>query len=139
MAEIVDIFLTQEWAIRALIASSLVGIICGVLGCFLVLRNMALIGDAMSHSVLPGVVIAFLVFGYSTIGFFIGATLTGLIAAILITWVQHNLKIYNDSAIGIVYTAMFSIGVIGISKISNNPDSSVHLDLKDFLLSLTIS
>ena len=47
------------WAQRALLASSMVGLMCGVLGCFIVLRNMALIGDALAHSILPGVVIAF--------------------------------------------------------------------------------
>jgi len=134
MAEILDTlhtFTTEEWAIRALIASSLVGITCGVLGCFIVLRNMAMIGDALSHAILPGVVLAFVIVGYSTLGFFIGATAAGLITALGITWIQSNVKTKNDAAIGIVFTAMFSIGVMGISKISRN--DGVHLDVKDFL------
>ena len=53
--------LQQEWAIRALLASSMVGLMCGVLGCFIVLRNMALIGDALAHAILPGVVVAFII------------------------------------------------------------------------------
>ena len=67
---------------RALIASSLVGLMCGVLGCFIVLRNMALIGDALAHSVLPGVVVAFIFIGHSTLAFFIGSVVAGLATAI---------------------------------------------------------
>ena len=121
----------QEWALRALIASTLVGLTCGVLGCFIVLRNMALIGDALSHAILPGVVFAFMIAGYSVLGFFAGSVIAGLFAAILITWIQQKVKTKNDAAIGIVFTAMFSIGVMGISWISRT--EGVHLDLKDFL------
>lgn len=123
--------LEQEWAIRALIASSLVGIMCGTLGAFIVLRNMALIGDALAHAILPGVVLAFIIVGYSTLGFFTGAVLAGLVTAVGITWIQQNVGTKNDAAIGIVFTAMFSIGVVGISWLSRK--EGVHLDLKDFL------
>ncbi len=114
-----------------MIASSLVGITCGVIGCFIVLRNMSLIGDALSHSILPGVYVAFLVVGYSTLGFFIGSVVAGIVTAIAITWLQQNVKTKNDAAIGIVFTAMFSIGVMGISRLNNTQGN--HLDLKDFL------
>lgn len=123
--------LGEAWAVRALIASGMVGIICGILGCFIVLRNMSLIGDALAHSILPGVVFAFILIGYHAVGFFIGAVLAGLATAIGITWIQHNAKTKNDAAIGIMFTAMFSIGVMGISWISRS--EGVHLDLKDFL------
>lgn len=123
--------LGEAWAVRALIASGMVGIICGILGCFIVLRNMSLIGDALAHSILPGVVFAFILIGYHAVGFFIGAVLAGLVTAIGITWIQHNAKTKNDAAIGIMFTAMFSIGVMGISWISRS--EGVHLDLKDFL------
>ncbi|NNE29675.1 MAG: iron chelate uptake ABC transporter family permease subunit [Saprospiraceae bacterium] len=123
--------LEQDWAIRALIASSLVGIMCGALGAFIVLRNMALIGDALAHAILPGVVLAFIIVGYTTLGFFTGAVLAGLLTAAGITWIQQNVGTKNDAAIGIVFTAMFSIGVVGISWISK--EEGVHLDLKDFL------
>ncbi|MFT7450953.1 MAG: ABC-type Mn2+/Zn2+ transport system permease subunit, partial [Patescibacteria group bacterium] len=118
MEELLQV-LQSEWAIRALIASSLVGTMCGVLGCFIVLRNMALIGDALSHAILPGVVVAFMVLGtYSALGFFVGSVLAGLITATGITWLQHNVNTKNDAAIGIVFTAMFGLGVMGISAIS---------------------
>jgi ABC-type Mn2+/Zn2+ transport system permease subunit/Mn-dependent DtxR family transcriptional regulator len=130
MTEFLQTF-AEPWAFRALIASSMVGIMCGILGCFIVLRNMALIGDALSHAILPGVVVAFMLVGQSTLGFFGGAVAAGLFSAIVITWIQRNVKTKNDAAIGIVFTAMFSLGVIGISGISRQP--GVHLDLKDFL------
>ena len=122
--------LQESWAIRALIASTMVGLTCGALGAFIVLRNMSLIGDALSHAILPGVVIAFVILGYNTLGFFFGSVAAGLLSAVIITWIQQNVKTKNDAAIGIVFTAMFSIGVIGISSISR---TGVHLDLKDFL------
>ena len=130
MGDLLDI-LSYEWAWRALLASSMVGLMCGILGCFIVLRNMAMIGDALSHAILPGVVLAFIILGYNVLGFFLGSVIAGIVSAIAITWIQHNAKTKNDAAIGIVFTAMFSIGVIGISWLSRN--EGVHLDLKDFL------
>lgn len=129
MMELWEIF-QEPWAIRALIASTMVGLTCGALGAFIVLRNMSMIGDALSHAILPGVVLAFVLLGYNTLGFFFGSVAAGLLSAVIITWIQQNVKTKNDAAIGIVFTAMFSIGVIGISSISR---TGVHLDLKDFL------
>ena len=128
--------LSEEWAIRALIASTLVGIVCGVLGCFLVLRNMSLMGDALSHAILPGVFIPFMIVGYSKVGFFVGTLLAAIISAVAITWIQNNVKTKNDAAIGIVFTLMFSFGVTGISYLNNK--QGVHLDLKDFLFGTTL-
>lgn len=131
MLELLQILTTESWAVRALIASSLVGLMCGILGCFIVLRNMSLIGDALSHAVLPGIFFAFLLVGYSTIGFFVGSTIAGLITAVAISWIQQNVQTKNDAAIGIIFTAMFSLGIMGISWL--NQSEGVHLDLKDFL------
>jgi len=91
---------------------------------------MSLIGDALSHAILPGIYFSFVFFGYSTLGFFFGATLAGMLTAVGITWVQDHVKTKNDAAIGIIFTAMFSIGVIGISALAR---TGAHLDLKDFL------
>ncbi len=131
MFETIELLFTAEWAIRALIASSMVGITCGLLGSFVVLRNMALIGDALAHAILPGVVVAFVTVGMTTIGFFIGSVVAGLITAVLITWIQSNVSTKNDAAIGIVFTTMFALGVIGISTLNK---SGAHLDLEHFLL-----
>lgn len=123
--------LTEEWAIRALIASSLVGIMCGVIGSFMVLRNMSLIGDALSHAILPGIFVAFILIGYSSTGFFVGTLLAALLSAVAMTWIQERINTKNDAVIGIIFTFMFSLGVIGISYLNNQ--EGVHLDLKDFL------
>jgi len=122
--------LASPWAMRAIITSSMVGITCGALGAFIVLRNMSLIGDALAHAILPGIFIAFLLVGYSTIGFFVGSVIAGIATAFGITWIQQYVSTKNDAAIGIVFTSMFAIGVMGISKISQR---GVHLDLQDFL------
>lgn len=128
-----DLFtiLQEAWAIRALVASSMVGLMCGVLGCFIVLRNMSLVGDALAHAILPGVVVGYMLVGYSAMAFFTGAVVAGLTTAAAITWIQQRVKTKNDAAIGIVFTSMFSLGVILISRISRQ--DGVHLDLKDFL------
>lgn len=130
---LIDVLVSRpKWAIRALVSSILVGVMCGLLGCFIVLRNMAMIGDALSHAVLPGVVFGFVFAGgYNVFGFFFGAVVAGLITAVAITWFQQNFKTRSDAAIGIVFTSMFSIGVIAITTLSRR--DGVHLDLKDFL------
>ena len=91
MTELIESLLSP-WGLRALTASVLVGIMCGVLGCFIVLRNMSLIGDALAHAVLPGVFFAFLLVGYSTLGFFIGSSIAGFLCALAISWIQQNVS-----------------------------------------------
>ena len=124
-------FFQYDIALRALLAASVVGVMCGILGCFIVLRHMALIGDGIAHAILPGVAVAFVLMGFSTLGFFLGSVGAGLLTAILITWIQRNVVTKNDAAIGIVYTAMFAIGVILITSINQE---GVHFDLEDFLI-----
>lgn len=103
---------------KALFTSVMVGIICGVIGCFIILRGMALMGDAISHAVLPGVAISYML----GINFFFGAVLTGVLTAIGIGYVSQNSRIKNDSAIGIVFTAFFSIGIILITFLKSSSD-----------------
>jgi ABC-type Mn2+/Zn2+ transport system permease subunit/Mn-dependent DtxR family transcriptional regulator len=112
------------------LCSVLVGIVCGVLGVFVVLRRMALIGDALSHAVLPGVVVAFMITQSSGVtGLLLGALLAGLLTAVLINLVSRFSRTKEDSAIGIVFTALFAVGVILISALPRG----VHFDLKCFL------
>lgn len=130
-------FFQSDLGLRTLLIAVLVGAMCGMLGCFIVLRNMAMIGDALSHAILPGIVVAFILVGYSNLGFFAGSVVAGLIAAFLITWLQQKLRVKNDAAIGIIFTFMFSLGIIGISWLSGK--EGVHLDLKDFLFGNLLS
>ncbi|MCL7747218.1 metal ABC transporter permease [Halalkalibacter alkaliphilus] len=107
----IDQVMRYSYLQQALIAAILVGIICGVIGCFIILRGMALMGDAISHAVLPGVVIAYMI-GAS---FFIGATITGVLTALAIGYVSQNSRIKDDSAIGIMFTAAFALGIVLIT------------------------
>lgn len=107
-----------EFLQKALFTSIMVGIICGVIGSFIVLRGMALIGDAISHAVLPGVAISYML----GINFFYGAVVTGMLTAIGIGYINQNSRIKNDSAIGIVFSAAFALGVILIAKANTSTD-----------------
>ena len=103
---------------KALITSVMVGIICGVIGCFIILRGMSLMGDAISHAVLPGVAISYLL----GINFFIGAVVTGLLTALGLGFVSQNSRIKNDTAIGILFTSAFALGIILISFLRSSSD-----------------
>lgn len=95
----------------ALMAAIMVGIMSGIIGSFIILRGMSLMGDAISHSVLPGVAVAYML----GVNLMIGATTFGVIAALLIGFVASNSKLKNDTAIGIVFSAFFALGFILIS------------------------
>lgn len=96
---------------------------CGLLGSFLVLRKMSLIGDAISHAVLPGIAIAFLLSSSrSIIPMFFGASAFGLLTAVLIETLSRRWRIQEDASIGIVFTALFAIGVVLISLYAGHID-----------------
>lgn len=96
---------------------------CGLLGTFLVLRNMAMIGDAISHSVLPGIVIAYIIYGErSNLIILIGAALMGVFTTFLIEFIHKKIKLYTDATIGITYTWLFALGIIMVSLFTNNVD-----------------
>ncbi len=96
---------------NAMIAGILVGIICGIIGCFIILRGMALMGDAISHAVLPGVAIAY----YLGINFFFGAVFTGVLTALGIGYISQNSRLKHDTSIGIMFTAAFALGIVLIT------------------------
>ena len=99
-----------------ILTASLVAINASVLGVFLVLRKMSLVGDAISHSVLPGIVVAYYFSGDRTSPILLlAAALTGVLTSLLIDWLGKKAKIQNDASIGITYTLMFAIGMIMIS------------------------
>ncbi|CAM3978189.1 metal ABC transporter permease [Paenibacillus alkaliterrae] len=107
-----------------LLTGSLVAACCGILGVFLVLRKMAMIGDAISHSVMPGIVIAFLLSGSrDSLLMMFAALLFGLLTTFLIQMFQQS-GIQADASIGVVFTALFAIGVVLVSLYARQ----VHLD-----------
>ncbi|WP_428417656.1 iron chelate uptake ABC transporter family permease subunit [Phocicoccus schoeneichii] len=97
---------------KALLTGVAVGIVCGVIGCFIVLRGLALMGDAISHAILPGVAISYML----GINFFVGAAIVGLLAALGIGFINRNSIVKNDAAIGIVFSLFFAVGVLLIAK-----------------------
>ncbi|WP_404332035.1 metal ABC transporter permease [Mesobacillus maritimus] len=103
---------------KALLTSVMVGIICGVIGCFIILRGMALMGDAISHAVLPGVAISYML----GINFFFGAIISGVITAIAIGFVSQNSRIKHDTSIGIMFTAAFASGILIITMLKSSTD-----------------
>jgi manganese/zinc/iron transport system permease protein len=96
---------------------------CAILGCFLVLRRMSLMGDAISHAVLAGIGVAFLLTGQTAIiPMFLGALTAGVLTAFLTQTLHTFGKVPEDSSMGVVFTSLFALGVIIISRIP------VHLD-----------
>ncbi|HDG8648606.1 TPA: metal ABC transporter permease [Staphylococcus aureus] len=118
MLEFVEHLFTYQFLNRALITSIIVGIVCGTVGSLIVLRGLSLMGDAMSHAVLPGVALSFL-FG---IPMFVGALITGMIASIFIGYITSSSKTKPDVAIGISFTAFLASGIIIISLINTTTD-----------------
>lgn len=106
-----------------ILTAVLVASACSILGCFLILRRMALVGDAISHAVLPGIAIAFLMSGTrDSMWMLLGATAFGLLTVFLIQTLQTS-GLQSDASIGIVFTALFAVGVLLISL------NAQHIDL----------
>jgi len=95
----------------ALITAIMVGVMSGIIGCFIILRGMSMMGDAISHAVLPGVAVAYML----GINVLIGASVFGLLAAGLIGFVASHSKLKTDTSIGIVFSAFYALGFILIS------------------------
>lgn len=101
----------------------LVAAACGVVGNFLMLRRMALIGDAISHSVLPGLVLAFLVSKQrESLAMFIGALAAGIITTVIIEFIHRKTRVKQDAAIGITFSTLFAVGVILVALFSDKVD-----------------
>jgi ABC-type Mn2+/Zn2+ transport system permease subunit len=105
--------LTHAFFIRALIAASLVGIVCAVVGTFVVLKGLAFIGDAISHAAFPGVVAAYIVHG----PILIGAAIAAVITALSIGFVTRRAGVRGDTAIGVLFAGAFALGVFMFSTI----------------------
>jgi manganese/zinc/iron transport system permease protein len=106
-----------------LLVGSLVAASTAILGCFLVLRKMALLGDAISHAVLPGIVLAFLLTGSrSPLPMLIGAGALGLFTVFAVELFARSRRLAEDASIGVVFPALFSIGVILISRYAGQVD-----------------
>ncbi|HRG27082.1 MAG TPA: metal ABC transporter permease [Chitinophagales bacterium] len=106
-----------------ILTGSLVAITSGLLGCFLILRKMTMVGDAISHAVLPGIAIAFLISGSrSSVPMLIGAAAFGMLCTVLIELFHKKAKLQEDASIGISFTWLFALGVILITYFADKVD-----------------
>ncbi len=108
---------------RALLAALVVGVVCSVVGCYVVLRSMAFLGDALAHAILPGVAIAYLLNGNLTVG----ALIAAIAVALGIGFVSRQGMIREDTAIGILFAAALSLGVVLISSIQTYAVDLSHI------------
>lgn len=120
--------LSYPFMVRGLIAAGLVGVVCAVVGTFIVLRGMAFFGDALAHTILPGVAVGYLVGGGAREPLFWWAMITALVSAISIGAISRSTKIKEDTAIGIIFAGMFALGIALISTVR-----SYSVDLAHFL------
>lgn len=110
--------LTLPFMLRAFVVTVIAAAVCALLSCWLVLLGWSLMGDAISHAVLPGVVLAY-IFGAP---FAVGAVVAALVAVALIGGVQRSGRVREDAAIGIVFTTLFALGLVLISVTPSNTD-----------------
>ncbi len=101
--------------VRALVAATVVGLVCAVVGSYMVLRGLAFMGDALSHSAFPGVVVAYLLQG----PFYLGAAVAAVGTALAIGWVSRRGRLRGDTAIGVLFAGMFALGIFLFSRIPN--------------------
>jgi manganese transport system permease protein len=110
--------LQYSFMVKAILVASAVGAVCALLSCFLILKSWSLLGDAISHAVLPGVVLAYIV----GLPFGIGAFVFALLAVFIIGAVKTHTKIKEDAVMGIVFTTLFALGLILISRTPSSVD-----------------
>ncbi len=111
--------LQYQFMVRGMLAAITVGVVCGVLGTYVVLRGMAFFGDALAHAILPGVGVAYLLAGNTQGALFIGALVAGIATALGIGAISKSGQIREDTAIGVLFAAMFALGVALISTVRN--------------------
>jgi len=119
----------DSYALTIIAAGALVAGSCGFIGCFLILRRMALLGDAISHSVLLGIALAFLVTqDRGIVPMFVGAAVFGLLTAVIVQALDRG-GVAEDAAMGVTFTALFALGVVLLTAFAGR----VHLDLEHVL------
>ncbi len=119
---------------KALLASLIVGVVCAVLGCYVVLRSMAFLGDALAHAILPGVAVAYLL-GANLLA---GALVAGILVAVGISYVTRAGTIREDTAIGIFFAGALALGVVLISTLDSYAVDLNHI-LFGNVLGVTVS
>lgn len=120
LAELITEPMSYGFMQRAMLVAVLVGSVCAVLSCYLVLKGWSLMGDAVSHAVLPGIVIAYAV-GLPMV---LGAFIAGIVCAVATGYIKANSRVKEDTAMGIVFSGMFGFGLVLFTKV----ETDQHLD-----------
>lgn len=115
--------LTYGFMQRGLLAAIIVGVLCSVIGCYVVLKSMAFLGDALAHAILPGVAVAYLLH----VNLLIGALVAAVLVALGISFFSHEGTLKEDTAIGIIFAAALSLGVVLISTIQTYAVDLTHI------------
>jgi len=126
--------LSYEFMQRGILAAVLVGIVCAVVGTYVVLRGMAFFGDALAHTILPGIALGYLINGGARDSLFWWALGTAVVAAVAIGTISRSSQIREDTAIGIIFAGMFALGIALISTVR-----SYAVDLSHFLFGDVLS
>ena len=110
--------LQHEFMLKAILVSALVGVVCSALSCYMTLKGWALMGDAVSHAVMPGVVISYVL----NIPLAVGAFVFGVGSVIAIGFIKSKTRVKEDTVIGLVFTGLFALGLVLVSKIKSSID-----------------
>ena len=115
-----DWYAIDTWIV---IVGMLAAVSCALLGNFLVLRQMSMMGDAISHAVLPGLAVAFLITGArASLAMFVGAAVVGVLTAVFTQWISRFGKVDQGASMGIVFTTLFALGLILIVRAADHVD-----------------
>lgn len=113
-------YVIDTWIV---VVGALAAVACALIGNFLVLRKMSMMGDAISHAVLPGLAIAFLITGArASLAMFIGAVIVGVLTALFTQWISRFGKVDEGASMGIVFTALFALGLLLIVRAADHVD-----------------
>jgi manganese transport system permease protein len=110
--------LQHEFMLKAILVSALVGLVCAALSCYMTLKGWALMGDAVSHAVMPGVVIAYVL----NIPLAVGAFVFGVGSVVAIGFIKSKTRVKEDTVIGLVFTGFFALGLVLVSKVRSSID-----------------
>ncbi|MCW8131830.1 MAG: metal ABC transporter permease [Planctomycetota bacterium] len=112
--------LQYDFMRQAMLVAAMIGTVCAILSCYLVLKGWSLMGDAVSHAVLPGIVLAYI----AGLPLSLGAFAAGLVCASSTGWIKNNSRIKEDTVMGVVFTGLFALGLVMFTKV----ETDVHLN-----------
>lgn len=133
LPEFIDVVSRFEFMQRSLLAVIIIGLVSGVVGAFVVTRGMAFLGDALAHTILPGVAVAYLWTSGSQQAVLIGGLAAGILSALGIGWLTRGSRLSEDTAIGVVFAGALALGIGIISRAQNYTTDLTHILIGNIL------